>query len=227
MPFHYQDRGYKETVILIPGWGTCPLLLAPLYSDYNQLLCIKPSPHDFVSALTSTIKQQKIKNITCIAGFSLGGFLALDVLKCADFYPLFHKLQVHLHAIREYYPKLEVMQVRKQLLKNPTAFMQGFFEQEFSLGEQPLFQGYLDQLNLDHLLIGLDYLARVHVDSVFLNRLLNQLDTGLHLTFFHGKRDRIAPVREIRRIISGVDQQDRAQLVLKTGGHFGSLITQT
>ncbi|MEK9657719.1 MAG: hypothetical protein VW378_05035 [bacterium] len=237
MNFHYQDRGQAKTVILIPGWGTCPRLLAPLYPDYNLLFCLRPQPSTFVSSLLNFLGQTPVSMPLTLAGFSLGGFLAMDVVKrlsnCAQShdwghdsrhdsihdwphdkghdshdYPFDH---VDLFSIRRCYPEKEITKVRASLTADPQAFMRTFFMQECDIASSPLFQNYLETLDLDHLLQGLDYLSHVSLSPACF------LSPHGYLSVYHGRRDRIAPLRDIRRLFSA---HSKAQLRLESGGHF-------
>lgn len=214
MKFEYHNKGSLKTVILIPGWGTCSKLLAPLYPSFNQIFCMSQNPDTFVTSLLTFLNQKSISGPLYLAGFSMGGFLALDVIKQLDQLKRLHAYpfkQVDLFSIRPFYPFKEVERVRHALLKNPKEFMRSFFSQECDLSSKTIFNHYLETLNLDNLLLGLNYLSGVSIQA---SRFLSPL---ISMSVYHGRRDRIAPLREIKRLFT---PESKVCLKIESGGHF-------
>src|SRR3989338_4300658 len=73
--FKLLNRGFKDTLLLIPGWGTDYRIFDSLKLDFNYLEPAEMSFSDFNEKLIESMAREKIDKIS-ILGWSLGAFLA-------------------------------------------------------------------------------------------------------------------------------------------------------
>ena len=75
--FKFFQRGFKDTLALIPGWATDYRIFSNLDLNYNYLLPIKFHPADFKKELSRSLEELHINKVS-LFGWSSGGFLATD-----------------------------------------------------------------------------------------------------------------------------------------------------
>lgn len=207
--FEFRDRGFKQTLVLIPGWATDWRIFDGLELDYNYLLPIKLDTVDFNQALFSRMEQLKINKVSMF-GFSLGGFLATEF---AAAYP--EKIaKLILAGVRKRYDPQLLENIRSQIRSDRRPWLYKFYLNCFSKADtcgrewfrKNLLKEYLDKFSLDELIRGLDYLA---VCALNLEILKNIED----LRIFHGSDDLISPVKEILKIKADLPQAKFTLLV--------------
>ncbi|MFC1631704.1 alpha/beta fold hydrolase [Candidatus Omnitrophota bacterium] len=210
--FKYIDRKKDKLIALIPGWASDQRIFSVLNLEFNYLMPLNFSPFNFEQALLKTLKKNKLKKIS-LFGWSLGGFLAARL--AAKYGNLFD--QVILVSVRKRYCREDLDQIRKQLSKNKKGFLYKFYLQcfskpaEMSWFKQNLLKDYCQELDLNYLLEGLDYLECARIDS----RLLNKVN---RIKIIHGQDDRIAPVAEAREIKNGLN--DASFISVPGSGHM-------
>jgi pimeloyl-ACP methyl ester carboxylesterase len=69
------DRGFKEHIVLIPGWATDWRIFAELDLNYNYLLPVEFDPFNFERELIEQLDKLSLDKIS-LFGWSMGGFLA-------------------------------------------------------------------------------------------------------------------------------------------------------
>lgn len=193
--FKFLDRGFGKAMALLPGWATDHRIFSRLELDYNYLVMQNPGVSFFVQDLNNALRENRIEKIS-LFGYSMGGFLALDF---AEKYP--GKIEeLNLVGIRKKYREDELDGVRRNLEKNKRAFLTGFYRDCFSdLDEgrlwfkNGLLRSYIEEMPLDELLDGLDYLQGASIRPEAINTLGN-------VRIFHGEEDRIAPFEEARAL---------------------------
>lgn len=212
--FKFLDRGFKDTIVLIPGWATDYRILAPLNLNYNYLLPNKLCPFKFSSELSEFLHKKSIDKIS-LFGWSLGGFLAADFalknLNRVD--------EVILLSIRKKFPEKTLQEAESQLKKNKQAYLYKFYLECFSRHDKEgmrwfkkyLLRDYLREMNLKELISGLDYLSRSRINAGYLAPIKK-------ISIFHGEKDGIAPVREARDIKSHLAQA--RFICLPAAGHI-------
>jgi pimeloyl-ACP methyl ester carboxylesterase len=215
--FKLLERGFTHAAVLVPGWATDFRIFQGLDLNYNYLLPENVSPSDFRQELMDALERMRIGQVSFF-GWSQGGFLAAEF---ADKYP--EKVrEVTLLGIRTRYNPEALQDVAGKLKKNKRAYLYKFYRECFADSDREpwqwfkenLLHDYLDNLNLENLLSGLDYFSRVRLDPGALAKVEK-------VRIFHGEDDRIAPLSEAIEIKAQLAQ---AELVVLPGtGHAAFL----
>lgn len=202
--FRFVERGFKETIVLIPGWATDYRIFQTLDLSYNYLLAARLYPFNFNQILLEQLDGQRLSKVS-IFGFSLGGFLASEF---AEKYP--QRLdKLMLVSVRKGYAPEKLKDIKQQLKKNREVYLYKFYISCFSRGDsegmnwfkQYLLRRYLDNLSLKELIWGLDYLANHRIEAETL--------AGIgKMRIFHGTDDIIAPLDEALEIKSKLPQAE-------------------
>ncbi len=200
--FEFRNRGFKDTLVLIPGWATDWRIFDGLELDYNYLLTTQLYAPDFNRQLLSRMEQLKISKVS-VLGFSLGGFLATE-FACA--YPEKIAKLILLGVRKRYDPQL-LENIRIQIRADRRPWLYKFYLNCFSKVDtsgwewfrKNLLKDYLDKLNLSELIRGIDYLASYALNLEILKRIED-------LRIFHGRDDLIAPVKEVLEIQADLPQ---------------------
>lgn len=211
--FKLFDRGRKEAVLLIPGWAADHRIFDSLDLDANYLVPVIFSPFDFEKGFIEAMTKYGIDKISVI-GWSMGGFIGSDLLSK-------HKdriTDITFISVRKGYPKEEIEAARSRLNKNRAAFLYGFYNDCFSAEEKKelsafkagLMKSYLNEMNMNALLEGLQYLST--------SRMRPQNLAGVKVKFIHGEGDKIAPVREVLELKD--ELPDMRLVVIKGAGHI-------
>ncbi|HAJ56719.1 MAG TPA: hypothetical protein DCL35_02990 [Candidatus Omnitrophica bacterium] len=195
--FKFFDRGFGKTLVLVPGWATDYRIFSGMELDYNYLLAQEIRLSSFVEDLNKVLEQCHLEKVSLL-GYSLGGFLA------KDFAVSFPKkiYELILVSIRKNYGANELDGVRRKLEKNKRAFLSGFYRDCFSASDEGrlwfaanLLKSYIDDMPIEGLLEGLDYLSTTSIGPKAFSALEK-------IRIFHGEEDRIAPFEEARGLAS-------------------------
>lgn len=189
LKFEYLDRGYKKTLILLPGWATDTRVFNFLDLEYNYILPDEGFPYCFEEGLLDFIKKNGLSKIS-ILGWSLGGFAAAD----------FAAKQPHLIdeliliSIRERYKREDLKEIENNLKKSKEGFLYKFYRQCFYKKEnitnyKGIFKAFRNSSKLDYLLDTLDYLSKASIPY-------QALKTINKIKIIHGRCDEIAPINE-------------------------------
>jgi len=211
-PFKYVDRGYRHSIVLIPGWASDYRIFSTLDLRFNYLIPLHFSPFTFTKDILVALKKNNIAKIS-LFGWSLGAFVAkefaLGYTNLVD--------EVILIGIRKRYKTENLKDIREHLRKSKRGYLYKFYTQCFSRKEEMgwfrenLLKVYCEKLSLDDLLKGLDYLENTEMKP----ELLNGIEK---VTIIHGKDDRIAPIQEA---IDIKEKLPRARFVcIKNAGHI-------
>lgn len=212
--FEFRNRGFKDILVLIPGWASDWRIFDGLELDYNYLFVTKLYAPDFNRKLLSQMEQLKIDKVS-IFGISLGGFLAAE-FACA--YPA-KITKLILLGMRRCYDRQLLENVKREILADPRPWLYKFYLNCFSKADRQglawfrknLLREYLDKLNSDELIQGLDYLASHTLSAQGLRRLAD-------IRIFHGSDDIIAPLKEVLEIKPDLPQAKFT--LLKDKGHL-------
>ncbi len=149
-----------------------------------------------------------------VIGWSMGGFIGSDLLsKCKD-----RITDITFVSVRKGYSKEEIEATKSYLNKNRTAFLYRFYNDCFSGEERKelsafktgLMKSYLNEMNMNALLEGLQYLST--------SRIRPQNLAGVKVKFIHGEEDRIAPIKEVLELKD--ELPDMRLIVIKGAGHI-------
>ena len=194
--FKILERGFKETLVLVPGWATDYRIFSLLDLNYNYIFPEKPDPLDFNDKLLSFLNKKSMGKVS-LFGWSMGGFLAVEfALKNSG-----RVDELILLGIRKSFDPKVLDEVRKKILEDRKAYLSKFYLSFFSEGEgeglawfrRNLLKGYLEEMSQAGLMAGLDYLSRARIDS-------GSLASIKRVRVFHGTEDRIAPFKEAEEI---------------------------
>jgi pimeloyl-ACP methyl ester carboxylesterase len=215
--FKFLDRGFKDTLVLIPGWATDYRIFNRLKLDYNYILTTKLSLSNFNQALLSQLDEFKINKVS-VFGFSMGAFLAAGF---AAGFP--EKItELILVGVRNAYNPEILEDIKCKIQKNKRSWLYKFYINCFSRADAEalawfrnnLLEEYTDNLDMQELLRGLNYLASQALQPKTLKKIEN-------IRIFHGSKDIIAPIREVLKIKSDLPQ---AKLIyLEDAGHLSFL----
>ena len=189
--FKYTDRGYKNTLVLIPGWACDYRIFDQVDLGFNYLLPEHFHPWTIVDDLAEEIDEHLI-DVVDVLGFSLGGF---EALRFASMYPEYTRRLI-LIGVRQRYPDDQIAMVKNNLKKNKKAGLTQFYKwcfydrSKMTWFKENLMKDYCEDFSLDQLLETLDYLSEC---SINVSDLMKVAD----LTVLHGKEDIIAPVHEV------------------------------
>ena len=187
--FKIIKRGFKDTMILVPGWATDYRIFNALDLKYNYLLPTDFNPFDFKQSLSEFLDANSISWVS-LFGWSIGGFLvsefAAENTNKVD--------ELILLSIRKRYDKKILEDIRLKIGKNKRAFLYRFYLDCFSGYDDQglcwfrshLLKQYVDKMSVEYLFEGLDYLSNAMIEIKALSGLKK-------IRIFHGAKDKIAP----------------------------------
>jgi len=217
--FEFRNRGFKDTLVLIPGWATDWRIFDRLELDYNYLLPTKLYTSDFNQQLLSRMEKLKINKVS-VLGFSLGGFLATEFISSHP-----EKItKLILAGVRKRYDPRLLENIKHEIKLDRRPWLYKFYLNCFSRADtcgrewfrKNLLKDYLDKSSSDELIRGLDYLAGQELN-------LKILAKAKDLRIFHGSADLIAPLKEALEIKTDLPQAkftlltDRGHLFFLSG----------
>ena len=212
--FKLCKRGFKKTIVLIPGWASDYRIFNTLDLNYNYLLPIEYYPFNFVKELRGALDRESIDKIS-LFGWSMGGFLASDF---ASQNPDRVDNLILLSVQEKFKPHL-LQDIKLKLKKNKRAFLHKLYFNYFSPSnkeglswfKQRLLMRYIDELKLEDLLCGLDYLSKTQINPETL--------AGIkRIIIFHGENDKIAPLSGAQQLKAELPQ---AEFICLSGtGHI-------
>ncbi|MEK6732671.1 MAG: alpha/beta fold hydrolase [Candidatus Omnitrophota bacterium] len=196
--FRIVKRGFEKTIVLVPGWATDYKIFDTLDLKYNYILPIDINFIDFKYSLLKFLEASSVERVS-LFGWSQGGFLASDFASHNT-----EKIdELILAGIRKRYDQNTLEEIRCKLKQNKRAFLYKFYLNCFSQYDnkacgwfkRSLLKKYLDQMNVEYLLCGLDYLSCARIKAEFLS--------GVKMIrIFHGAQDKIASLDEALEIKS-------------------------
>ena len=202
--FRIAKRGFENTIVLVPGWATDYRIFDTLDLNYDYLLPIDFNPAGFENTLKEFLKAESIGRVS-LFGWSQGGFLASDF---ASRNPE-NINELILTGIRKNYDQKTLEEIKLKLTKNKRAFLYKFYLDCFSPADNQarswfksrLLKDYLDNMSVEQLIEGLDYLSRAGINTESLSGIKK-------IRIFHGTEDRIAPLQEALEVKSCLPQAE-------------------
>lgn len=212
--FKVVRRGFKDTIVLAPGWAMDYRIFESMDLNYNYLLPVDFSPAHFADNLSAFLDASSIGRVS-LFGWSQGGFLVSDFASANP-----GKInELILIGIRKRYDREALEEIKLKLTKNKKAFLYKFYRDCFSAADNEackwfksrLLKEYLDDMSFEQLMEGLDYLSCARISTEALSGIKK-------IRIFHGSEDRIAPFEEALEIKSCLPQ---AELICVEGsGHL-------
>lgn len=202
--FKVVDRGFKDTIVLAPGWAMDYRIFDSLDLNYNYLLPVDFSPAHFTDNLSAFLDGSSIVRVS-LFGWSQGGFLASDFASRNT-----GKMnELILVGIRKRYDREALEEIKLKLAKNKKAFLYKFYLDCFSAADNEgrrwfksrLLKEYLDDIGVEQLIGGLNYLSGAVIDTKALSGIKK-------IRIFHGSEDKIAPFSEALEIKSCLAQAE-------------------
>ena len=207
----YLNRGYDDSIALIPGWATDYRIFAHLDIKFNYLLPVNFSPFKFEEDILKALETYKMRKVS-LFGWSLGAFVAAEF---ASRHPDMVDKLFLIGAGRRYSTE-GIEKIKKYINKNKEAYLYSFYNDCFpdknQLGSstQSLLKAYRKEQDAAHLLKTLDYLERAEINP-------DELRPIKDITIAHGDKDKIAPLKEAASLKNDIP---RARFVLiKSAGH--------
>lgn len=188
--FRYINRGFQDTIALIPGWASDYRIFTPLKLQYNYLLPIDFHPAEFEKAFLDVLKEKSIRRIS-ILGWSMGGFVAAEFASRHS--GLISKLT--LVSIRARYSIDDIERIKKYITRSKKAYLNKFYAECFYDRENMtwfrnrLLVDYLKGFDTGYLLDTLEYLKTANINAKLLNGIKK-------IKIIHGKCDKIVPLDE-------------------------------
>ncbi len=198
------NRGFKKNLVLIPGWATDYRIFNALELNYNYLLPIEYYPFDFEKELREFLNRESIDKVS-LFGWSMGGFLASDF---ASNNPGRVDELILLNVQKKFSMGL-LEDIKIKLKENKKAFLYKLYLNSFSEEDREgliwfkkhLLINYIDELRLEDLLLGLDYLCGAQINPASL--------AGIkRIIIFHGQEDKVASLNEAQQIKSELPQAE-------------------
>lgn len=201
--FEFINRGFKDSIVLIPGWATDYRVFSSLSLNYNYIAIKELNPLDFSGRLLGALNRESIGRVS-LFGWSLGAFLAVEfALNNSG-----RVDEVILLGIRDKYEPAALEGIKQKIVKNRKAYLFKFYHDCFSDCSREgwkwfkkfLLKYYLDTIRVEDLMPGLDYLSKAKIKTESL-KLIKKI------RIFHGLEDKIAPVnraREMKRLLPGL-----------------------
>lgn len=209
--FRWLDRGFKETLVLIPGWATDYRIFYDLDWGYNYFFAVRCSPLNFVRQLKEALDKLSLNKVS-ILGWSQGAFLSADF---AQGYPEYIN-KCFLLSIRKRFDSDRLKEIERKLKKNKRAYLYKFYEtgfspkkEDFAQFKKYLLKDYLNGMELKDLIEGLNYLSQAEIKTQSLAKIER-------ITIIHGREDKVAPFEEAKDIAKGLPQAEFVPLD-KTG----------
>jgi len=194
--FKFYDRGFKKTLVLLPGWATDHRIFLRLNLDYNYLKAEIFNPFNFKELLVNELNSLGIAKAS-LFGWSQGGFA------CAEFtsqYP--QKVdELILLGVKSGYDTEILKGLEVKLKKNSKAYLYKFYLECFAQEDKAaldwfrehLLEDYVNGFTFEELKLGLDYLSKAVLNAGL------SLETG-KIRFFHGDKDKIAGFNEAQKL---------------------------
>ena len=190
LKFRTVDRGYREWMLLLPGWGFMPDIFSRLDLGYSYILPEAPLTGDITDHASMLTERLDIKKIH-LFGWSLGATVAaIFALKRPDIMG-----NICLVSVMKHFPVREMERVMKDIRKDKKRALKNFHRLCFTGQKKDLawFRANLQETaikrwNIQSLEAGLRFL----VDNPF--------DTDIlacdNVACFHGSRDIVAPLSQ-------------------------------
>ena len=202
--FKLLNRGFKKTIVLIPGWATDYRIFNALDLNYNYLLPVELYPLNFERDLRELLNREPIDKIS-LFGWSMGGFLASDFAsKNTD-----RVDELILVSVQKKFSLGLLQDIKLKLKQNKRAFLYKLYFNCFSKEDKEglswfkehLLISYIGELRLENLLCGLDYLSKTQINPESL--------AGIkRIRIFHGQDDKIVPLDGAHQIKSELSQAE-------------------
>ncbi|MDD4894854.1 MAG: alpha/beta hydrolase [Candidatus Omnitrophica bacterium] len=194
--FKLFNKGFDKTIVLIPGWASDYRIFNSLELNYNYLLPVEFYPFNFAQDLKDFLDRESIGRVS-LFGWSMGGFAAADfAAKNPDRVDELILVSIQ----KKYVPEL-LEDIKLKLKQNKKAFLYKLYFNCFSREDNEgldwfkshLLMPYVDELSLDELLRGLDYLLAAQINPGSL--------AGIRkIRIFHGEDDKVASLESARQI---------------------------
>lgn len=198
MKIKFIDRGFKENIVLIPGWATDWRIFGNLYLNYNYLLPVEFDPFSFEKELMQELNKRLLSKIS-LFGWSLGGFLAAEfAVKNPE-----RIEELSLLSIRQRFDHAVLKSIESKLKVNKEAYLRKFYFSFFCDSEEKmqvwfkrnLLNNYLEEMELNNLINGLSYLSEAKIAPGLLSGFKK-------IKIVHGSEDKIVPLNEVIAIKS-------------------------
>ncbi len=192
--FKFVDRGFKKSMLLVPGWATDWRIFTNLDLNYNYLLPVEFDVFNFERELIAQLDKLSLDRIS-LFGWSMGGFLAAG-------FAVNNPQRVGeliLLSIRQKHDLLLLKDIKSKLKAGKNAYLYKFYLACFSEQDREglawfkknIFKNYIEEMELKNLIEGLRYLSEAKIN-------LAPLAVLKRVRIFHGGQDKMVPENEAR-----------------------------
>ncbi len=200
-------------MLLVSGWACDYRIFDRLNIGYNYLLPVDFSSFKLADDLPDVLNDNGLKKVSAL-GWSMGAFIIWEFLSK-------HRGLIDdgfLVSARRSYSKTNNDNIKLLLEKNRRGFLRKFYgncfseedKESFSLFKEDLMKIYLECMDLERLIEGLDYLSEHSIEPRPLN--------GLKVKFIHGAKDLIAPIGEVKELVSQIPEAEL--ITIDDAGHM-------
>lgn len=201
-------------LVMVPGWGFDWRPFARSSPPPGSVVYTGEDLQDFTADLHRWLMPHDNKTISLL-GWSMGAYAVADF---AVHHPAMVDRLILVSARGRYEPQ-DIDPVRVHLSRNRRAFLGKFYRDCFSAGEGALYRWfqstllheYLDQMTMERLYRGLDWLSTVRLES-------DRLRSCRDLVLVHGTADRIADPEEAQQLARTLP--NAKTVWLKDAGHL-------
>jgi len=209
--FEFINRGYKDTIVLLPGWGTDHRIFGRLDMPFNYLVPLKIELDDIYYALSVAMAGKE----AVLMGWSFGALLAAHFLVK---FPNVVKKTV-LVGVKEAYATSEIGKMKNYLDRSPVTYMKGFYRRCLSFqGREDrawfssyLQEGYLRGIDQKYLKSQLDYMEFNPLPLNELQKYSNKISV------IHGEKDLVIPLEEAHSLVRKL--RGASFNIIKNTGH--------
>lgn len=212
--FKIGKNGRESELAIVPGWAFDWHPFKRLDLPLDCAYYMGETPREFSADLRRWLSTQGRKSVSLL-GWSMGAYAV------ADFAVSHPDMVDHviLVAARCRYVPQEIERIRTLVHTKRQAFLRKFYRDCFSASERQTYEwfranllpNYLEQMTVDRLDRGLDWLNEAQLDT-------ESLQTCRNLVLVNGMADRIVPQEEVGKLAEAIP--DAKMVLLKDAGHL-------
>lgn len=209
--FELINRGYKDTIVLLPGWGTDHRIFGRLDMPFNYLVPLKIELDDIYYALSVAIAGKE----AVLMGWSFGALLTAHFLVK---FPNAVRKAV-LVGVKESYTTAEIGKMKNYLDRSPVAYMRGFYRKCLSFHDREDKEWFNSSLQGEYLRKIDNKYLKSHLNYMEFNPLpLNELQKySRKISIIHGEKDLVIPLEEAHSLARKL--RGASFKIIKNTGH--------
>ncbi|HID98302.1 MAG TPA: alpha/beta hydrolase [Thermodesulfobacteriaceae bacterium] len=201
MEFCFRSRQFRQSLVLLPGWGFLPAIFSRLDLPFNYIVPSGQISGNISDHLLRFMLENGLERVN-ILGWSMGGVAAID------FFTSHPELvnAMYLVSLRRSFSGEEIDAQVRAVESDRDGALRNFYRRCFAGHKEDYrwFEGTVEGamtegISTEKLIEGLEYLRMNPVDLAG----IPEPEGGLQV--FHGTRDLIAPLEEMPALLAGVN----------------------